>query len=151
MARILVIDDYAAILVMLEMMLAEAGHEVRTACSGVAGLEVAERWRPDLVLLDVDMPEMDGVSVCHELKRVDATRNIPVLLMSGRFGPDLSERARKAGARGVMPKPFACEGLLAEIRSAAPEAAGVVVRHRAGEGRGLDLSGPDSPWRGGGL
>jgi CheY-like chemotaxis protein len=129
MARILVVDDYAAILDMLEMMLAEAGHEVMSACSGVAGLELAARWRPDLVLLDVDMPGMDGVAVCRELKRGDATRSIPVLLMSGRFGPDVSERARKAGALGVMPKPFACEGLLAEIRSAATEAS------RAREGK----------------
>lgn len=120
MARILVIDDYAPILDMLDLMLAGAGHEVITACSGTAGLELAHSWRPDLVLLDVDMPEMDGVTVCGRIKKGAATMGIPVLLMSGRFTPDVFERARKAGALAVMSKPFMRERLLAEIQNAVP-------------------------------
>src|SRR5687768_14405600 len=69
MARILVIDDYAGILDVLELMLTAAGHQVMTAGTGIAGLELAGQSPPDLVLLDVDMPGMDGVSVCLELKR----------------------------------------------------------------------------------
>lgn len=118
MARILVIDDYAGILDVLELMLTAVGHEVMTAETGMAGLELAGRSRPDLVLLDVDMPTMDGVSVCVELKRNTRTADIPVLMMTGRFGPQVSERARQAGALGIMPKPFVRECLLEEIRRA---------------------------------
>lgn len=118
MARILVIDDYAPILHMLDLLLGEAGHEVMTAGTGAEGLARAHSWRPDLVLLDVDMPEMDGLAVCGELKRGETTGRIPVLLMSGRLSPAVSDRAREAGAFAVMPKPFMRERLLAEIQSA---------------------------------
>jgi CheY-like chemotaxis protein len=118
MARILVIDDYVPILDMLDLMLEGAGHEVVTACSGAAGLELASNWRPDLVLLDVDMPGMDGVNVCGRIKNGAVTTGIPVLLMSGRFGPDVSRRARDAGAFGILPKPFDRERLLMEIQNA---------------------------------
>ena len=115
MARILVIDDYAGILDVLELMLTAAGHQVMTAGTGIEGLELAAQSPPDLVLLDVDMPGMDGVSVCLELKRNMRTAGIPVLFMTGRFGPQSAERARMAGAFGIMPKPFVREQLMEEI------------------------------------
>lgn len=115
MARILVVDDYPAMLALLETTLVSAGHEVVTAGGGADGLVFAARHRPDLVLLDVDMPHMSGLVVCGDLKRDPATEHIPVLLMTGRFGFEVLERARQAGALGVLPKPFVRERLLEEI------------------------------------
>lgn len=121
MARILVVDDYPAILGMLQLMLATAGHEVVTAAGGAAGLGLAGRVKPDLVLLDVDMPERDGMAVCGDLKRDPATAHIPVLLMTGRLCVEVLERARQEGALGVVPKPFFRARLLEEIARAIPE------------------------------
>ena len=122
MARILVVDDYPAILGMLELMLAAAGYEVVTAIDGAAGLELAGRLRPDLVLLDVDMPDMDGMAVCTHLKGDPATRHIPVLLMTGRLCTGILEQARQVGAFGVLSKPFFHIRLLEEVARAMPEA-----------------------------
>lgn len=116
MARILVIDDYPAILGLLQLTLTTAGHEVVTASDGVSGLALAERVHPDLVLVDVDMPEMDGVAVCGGLKRDPGTRDIPVLLMTGRLSAQVMDRGRRVGAEGVLPKPFVRARLLEEIQ-----------------------------------
>ncbi len=118
MARILVVDDYPAILTMLQLMLAAAGHEVLTANDGLTGLNLAGGVKPDLVLLDVDMPERCGISVCGELKRDPATMHIPVLLMTGRPCVETIEHAREVGALAVLPKPFSRAGLLEEIARA---------------------------------
>jgi twitching motility two-component system response regulator PilH len=118
MARILVVDDYPAIPVMLEAMLGAAGHEVFTADCAEAGLELANQIRPDLVLLDVDMPDRDGLAVCADLGREPATAHIPVLLMTGRLCLAVLEQGRQAGARGFLSKPFSRECLLEEIARA---------------------------------
>ena len=118
MARILVVDDYPAILAMLRLTLLEAGYEVETAENGAACLEVARRERPDVVLLDVDMPVMDGIAACEDLKRDPVTRDIPVILMSGRLCMEVIERARHARAAGVLRKPFVRALLLEEVSKA---------------------------------
>lgn len=122
MARVLVVDDYPAIVTMLRLVLMSAGHEVMTAENGLTGLGVARRHKPDLVLLDVDMPVMDGVAVCGTLKRNPATARIPVLLMTGRMCAGVSERAKGAGALGVLAKPFVRARLLEEVERALSEA-----------------------------
>lgn len=118
MARILVIDDYPAILTLLQLTLARAGHEVATAGDGESGLKLAGTMKPDLVLLDVDMPDGDGLAVCRTLKRDPAMAHIPVLMMTGRFRAKVLERSRVAGAFGVLPKPFRGDLLLEEIERA---------------------------------
>lgn len=118
MARVLVVDDYPAILTMLRLTLVLAGHEVVTAADGAAGLGLVGRARPDVVLLDIDMPAMDGLTVCGELKRNQTTAGIPVLLMTGRLCVEVLDRARGAGAFAVLPKPFPRARLLEEIERA---------------------------------
>lgn len=118
MARILVVDDYAPLLVLLETILRAEGHEVRVAADGAEGLASARRELPHLVLLDVDMPGLDGISVCALLKGDAATMQAPVLLMSGRLSPHVLVRAREAGAAGALPKPFSREVLMEEIARA---------------------------------
>jgi CheY-like chemotaxis protein len=121
MARILVVDDYPAILGMLQLSLVAEGYEVLIAEGGAAGLRLAGRLKPDLVLLDVDMPEMDGITVCGGLKRDPATSHIPVLLMTGRPSAGMPAKARDAGAAGVLFKPFVRTRLLEEIAQALSE------------------------------
>jgi CheY-like chemotaxis protein len=121
MARILIVDDYPAILDVLEIMLTTAGHDVVRADDGAAGLAQASCAKPDLVILDIDMPEMDGVEACLELKRNPTTMHIPVLLMTGRLSSELLQRARQAGALRVLSKPFFRVPLLGEISCALPE------------------------------
>lgn len=119
MARVVVVDDYPAIVSMLRLVLMSAGHEVMTATDGESGLGLVKRHKPDVVLLDVDMPGMDGVVVCGRLKRDRETARIPVLMMTGRLCMDVLQRARGAGAVAVLPKPFVRERLLEEIARAA--------------------------------
>lgn len=116
MARIVVVDDYLPLLAMLKTLLEAAGHVVMTASDGRAGLDAVRCSLPDLVLLDVDMPLMDGVAVCAALKECEeAVAGVPVLLMSGRLSPEVLARARGAGACGALPKPFCRIALLEEI------------------------------------
>jgi CheY-like chemotaxis protein len=118
MALILVIDDYQPILELLEISLSQAGHEVMAASGGAVGLELAGERPPDLVLVDVDMPGMDGLTVCGKLKRTAGTKEIPVLLMTGRPCAQRLASAQKAGAFGVLSKPFVFDQLLDEITRA---------------------------------
>jgi CheY-like chemotaxis protein len=118
MAHILVVDDYPAILALLDLTLTVEGHEVATAGDGAAGLELAARLKPDLVLLDVDMPGMGGMAMCGDLKRDPATAHIPVLMMTGRLCLEVLVKARQVGALGVLPKPFIRVHLLEEVAQA---------------------------------
>jgi CheY-like chemotaxis protein len=115
MTRILVVDDYPGILAMLDLTLSMAGYEVVTADNGAAGLLLAAELKPDLILLDIDMPGRDGTAVCADLKCEPVTTHIPVLMMTGRLSLHVLEQARQAGAQGLLSKPFFRECLLGEI------------------------------------
>jgi CheY-like chemotaxis protein len=118
MSLILVIDDYQPILGMLHLMLQSAGYEVFTASDATAVPDLARHLNPDLVLMDVDMPQRSGIAVCEDLKRNPATVHIPVLLTTGRMGAGVLSQAREAGAFGVLTKPFFRAWLLEEVARA---------------------------------
>jgi CheY-like chemotaxis protein len=112
--RILVIDDQPLIRDLLVQLLEADGHCVFTAANGGEGLASA-RTRPlDLVLLDVDMPALNGFQVCAELKNGAATAQVPVIFISARFSAHDLQQMAAVGAAGFLPKPFS----LAEIRQA---------------------------------
>lgn len=121
MARILVIDDYQPLLDMLRILLRSRGHEVSTATDGTAGLRLCEGnpFDFDLALLDVDMPGMGGIAVCNTFKCHPITRNLPVLMMTGRPGLETDMRAKRAGALAVIAKPFEVRELLDKITQCA--------------------------------
>jgi CheY-like chemotaxis protein len=121
MARILVVDDYTALLFMLRAVLELAGHDVEMAEIGAACLEKVQEWRPDLVLLDTHMPGLEGVSVCARLKQDAALAKIPVVMMTGRPTGQVFARAEHAGARVLLLKPFTRDRLVREIRQALAE------------------------------
>lgn len=118
MARILVIDDYEDLLSMVRAVLEAEGHEVATAADGAEGWEMAVKLRPDLVLLDTELPGLGGLAVCRKLKADDALRRVPVLMMTGRPSADAKERAVLAGASMLLLKPFPMGTLLAGIAGA---------------------------------
>ena len=115
MAAILVVDDDAPIRRMLGRTLDSAGYEVAFAVDGGDALAALERSVPDLLVLDVAMPGVDGIAVCRRLRsRGLAT---PVLLLTARDGVDDRVRGLDAGADDYLVKPFATEELLARVRA----------------------------------
>ena len=113
--RILVVDDEPNILATMAPLLRSRGYEVFTAMSGQAALESVERDAPDLVILDLGLPDLDGVVVCSHIRE---TRNTPILVLSARGAENDKVRALDAGADDYVTKPFGTEELLARIRVA---------------------------------
>jgi two-component system, OmpR family, response regulator MprA len=113
--RILVVDDRPDLAVTLRMLLERAGHEVLTADNGRQGLRTFFEARPDLVVLDVLMPELDGVAVCRRL-RGDGDRT-PVLMLTARDAVSDRVAGLDAGADDYLVKPFALKELKARLRA----------------------------------
>jgi len=105
-ARILLIDDHRTVHRLLEAILRIKGYELLYAENGAQGLAMARSERPDLIVLDVMMPDMDGFKVCQFLKEQAETRTIPVLFLTARGAEDDLESGRRAGGDGFMTKPF---------------------------------------------
>jgi CheY-like chemotaxis protein len=107
--RILVIDDQLLIRTLLMRLLEADGHQVFVAATGKEGLVVARELPFDLILLDVDMPGLNGLKVCAELKRDAATAQVPVIFISGRLSTQDLDQMTAVGAVGFLPKPFLLE------------------------------------------
>ncbi|GLZ37337.1 response regulator [Actinokineospora sp. NBRC 105648] len=107
MVRVLVVDDDEDVVEVLGLCLANGrGWDVRTATSGAAALEVCRSRAPDVVLLDVEMPVLDGPGVLAALRADPRTRAVPVVFVTAVAEPDLDARLRGLGAVAVLPKPF---------------------------------------------
>src|SRR5215470_4640942 len=115
-SRILVIDDEAAIRDSLRMTLEYEGYEFLGAATGQEGLALAEREAPDLVLLDVKMPGMDGIEVLERLRHMNEA--LPVVVISGHGTISTAVEATKKGAFDFIEKPFASERVLVVLRNA---------------------------------
>jgi two-component system, OmpR family, KDP operon response regulator KdpE len=128
--RILVVDDEPNILATMGPLLRGRGYNVSTAMTGRAALESVERDHPDVIVLDLGLPDMDGVDVCRLIRD---GRNTPVIVLSARGAERDKVDALDAGADDYVTKPFGAEELLARIRVAlrrtdtAPPAAGPLV------------------------
>lgn len=110
---VLLVDDDRGIRSLLTIALADAGWTVTEASNGYTGLRRAEQEAPDVILLDLALPEVDGLSVLDELRRLPATRAIPVVAMTGH--PDwLADRAGSVSA--VLPKPFDLDDAIGTVR-----------------------------------
>ena len=114
-ARILVVDDEPNIIGTVAPLLRAQGYEVFSAMTGRAGLESMERDKPDLVVLDLGLPDMEGVDVCVEIRR---SSSVPILVLSARGAEGDKVRALDAGADDYVTKPFGTAELLARIRVA---------------------------------
>ncbi len=113
--RILIVDDEPNILATVAPLLRARGYEVYSAMSGRAGLEALERDKPDLIVLDLGLPDIDGVEVCRLVRE---TSNVPILVLSARGAEGDKVRALDAGADDYVTKPFGAEEILARVRAA---------------------------------
>lgn len=120
MSRILIIDDDAGVRGVLKAMLERAGYEVMAGAGGAEGLQLAHARRPDLVLLDIEMPGMNGFDVCSLMKTDTALCTVPVVMMTGRPIADVPARAQAVGAVDLLAKPFERDSLLKKIGSYLP-------------------------------
>ena len=116
--RVLVIDDNPQDRALVAAVLEPAGYEVRGAESGRVGLTLAEAEPPDVIVLDLHMPGMDGYEVCRLLSQGPRTRRIPVVMLTASDDLSLNRLAYAAGAWACVPKPFRREGLMAAIQAA---------------------------------
>ncbi len=117
LANILVVDDAPGNLKLLETVLIESGYNVRMASSGREALETIPEWEPDLILLDVAMPEMNGYQVCMELQSEENTKDIPVIFISAHSQVPEVMMGFRVGGVDYISKPFHYEEVLARIRT----------------------------------
>lgn len=107
MAQILAVDDSATMRRMVTLTLSTAGHEVVCAGDGLEALEIGRKQQDiDLVITDVNMPNMDGITLVRELRALEAYRDKPLLVLSTESSPERKQQGREAGATGWLVKPF---------------------------------------------
>ncbi|MFZ1518921.1 MAG: response regulator [Ignavibacteriaceae bacterium] len=118
MKKILVIDDLPENVFMLQDRLEHEGFEVLTAYDGYTGIDKAKYELPDLILLDVMMPDITGLEVCKILVNEPATKDIPIILVTAKSGAEDTKEGLEAGAFDYIKKPFNRIELLARVKSA---------------------------------
>jgi two-component system, cell cycle response regulator len=116
-ARVLVVDDILANVRLLEAKLTAEYFEVHTAQNGIEALELVQRVKPDIVLLDVMMPGMDGIEVCKRIKANPQTQHIPVIMITAMDQPDDRVRGLEAGADDFLTKPVSDVALFCRVKS----------------------------------
>ena len=115
MARILAVDDSAAMRQMVGITLTGAGHQVQQANDGCEALEIAEKQKFDLVITDVNMPNMDGITLVRELRNRASYKYVPLLVLTTEATTERKQQGKAAGATGWLVKPFNPERLLATV------------------------------------
>ena len=113
MKKILVIDDDPGVVSVLKKRLEANGYEVQSSEDGTAGLQLVNQFSPDLIILDIVMPNMDGFSFYREIRSIDNFRKKPVIVLTGKR--ELGELFKMEGAGVVITKPFRMENLLQEV------------------------------------
>ncbi len=133
--RVLIVEDDTSLLRLLELRLSVDGYVTRTAADGVAALQVLATWQPDVVVTDVMMPRLSGLSLCRALRRDQRTATLPIILLTARcFDNDMQEVVDLGGVT-FMNKPFDAESLnealVAALASRPPASTGVSAPHAA--------------------
>ncbi|MFS8777124.1 response regulator transcription factor [Synechococcus sp. O70.1] len=117
MARILIIEDDPSVLDILRINLELAGYEVVTATDGVRGQALALQTLPDLIILDLMLPQVDGLTVCQRLRREERTSDIPILMLTALGQTRDKIEGFNAGADDYLTKPFEVQELLVRVRA----------------------------------
>lgn len=117
MHKILVVDDEEHIVELITYNLKKEGYQVLTALNGKIAVEIARKETPDLILLDVMMPDLDGLSACRILRQQEATRRIPIIMLSARAEELDKVLGLEMGADDYVTKPFSARELIARIKA----------------------------------
>src|SRR6476661_9956269 len=115
MAKVLIVEDNSANMTLAVFLLQSAGHSVLSARDAEAGLTLARDQQPDLILMDIQLPGMDGLQATALLKKDDATRGIPVIALTALAMKGDEERIRAAGCDGYIAKPMNYKAFLAAV------------------------------------
>lgn len=115
MAKILAVDDSPSIRQMVSLVLKSGGHEVVTAENGVEALEFAQDEEVSLVVTDVHMPEMNGITLISRLRELGTYRFTPILVLTTESSAEMKAKGKSAGATGWIVKPFSPDSLLATV------------------------------------
>ena len=121
MAKILVVDDEPIVQRLLQHHLERAGHEMLTAANGREAIEIANRDEPELIVMDVMMAEMDGLTALRRLKKDADTKAIPVIMITANPHHVTKQESEAAGAALFLTKPFSPNQLLTEIQRLVPK------------------------------
>lgn len=113
---VLIVDDEPMTRNLLRLMLERAGFRILEAEDGVMALEMIAEQLPEVVVLDVMMPHLDGITVCETLRKQAETAALPIILLSARTAPDAIRRGLQAGANRYLGKPVSREELIRTIR-----------------------------------
>jgi DNA-binding response OmpR family regulator len=114
--QILIVDDEADFIELVKFRLSDLSCDFLVANDGVQALSQARQYKPDLILLDILLPDMDGLSVCEILKRQPATKKIPIIFMSA-LSSDVTKRTAAMQAEDFFTKPLDLERLVNRVRS----------------------------------
>jgi CheY-like chemotaxis protein len=121
MAKILVVDDEPDIVRVVVKIMESRGHDVITAPDGFIALELIQEEKPDVVILDLNLPKMDGFEVCKRIKSDEATKDLPVVMMTAAYvAVEDAERGTKLGADEYVTKPFLREVLVHNVERLIP-------------------------------
>lgn len=114
--KVLAIDDSKTIRELLRSVMEEAGFDYTSAVDGVDGVERYAEVRPDIVITDINMPNLDGYGVIDAIRKGNIDNQVPILVLTTESGDKLKQRARQAGATGWIVKPFDDVSLVSVIR-----------------------------------
>lgn len=114
---ILLVDDTETVLLFEQMMLKRTGCTVRTAKSGTLALAEVAKGAPDLILLDIMMPDLDGIETCRRLKQNPETAHIPIVMVTTKGEQPMVDRAFEAGCNDFLTKPLDHKELMAKVRA----------------------------------
>ena len=115
MAHILIAEDERDIRDLIQFTLTYAGHQVTAAANGEEAVTLAITAQPDLIMLDVRMPRMNGLAACGAIKADDTLKHIPVVFLSAKGADEELEEGKRLGAVGFISKPFAPDELVAQV------------------------------------
>ena len=116
MARILIADDEPNIVLALELLMKREGHEIRSVGDGELAVEAAKAFRPDLILLDVMMPKMDGYEVCQRLRADPALKDVAIVMLTAKGREVEKEKGLALGADLYITKPFSTRDVVRRVK-----------------------------------
>lgn len=116
--KVLIVDDEVNIVISLEFLMEQAGYDIRVARNGQEAMEQVAVFRPDLILLDVMMPSINGFEVCRRIRQNPAWRNIKIIMLTAKGRQAEVTKGLSLGADSYITKPFSTKELMAQVRQA---------------------------------